>query len=99
MMIVPSSGRRNRCSINFLVPQATQWPDGRSKHIRRWLGCGNSIPRYVFPISKTWRALFGVPKILRDTKKDCGEPGCPNDHRSQVLAHGDEDRMTSANGT
>ena len=30
-----------------------QWPDGRSKHIRQWLGCGNSIPRYVFPISKT----------------------------------------------
>ena len=22
-------------------PQATQWPDGRSKHIRQWLGCGN----------------------------------------------------------
>ena len=27
---------------------------------------------------------FGVPKTSRDTKKDCGEPGCPNDHRSQV---------------
>ena len=22
-------------------PQAMQWPDGRSKHIRQWLGCGN----------------------------------------------------------
>jgi hypothetical protein len=22
-------------------------------------------------------------------KKDCGELGCPNDHRSQVLARGD----------
>jgi hypothetical protein len=29
-----------------------------------------------------------VPKILRDTEKDCGEPGCPNDHRSWVLARG-----------
>jgi hypothetical protein len=26
----------------------------------------------------------------RDTKKDYGKPGCPNDHRSQALAHGDE---------
>ena len=47
------------------------------------------IPRYVFPISKTCWALIGVPKTSRDTKKDCGEPGCPNDHRSQV-ARGDE---------
>jgi hypothetical protein len=23
-------------------------------------------------------------------KKDCGKPGCPNDHRRQVLARGDE---------
>jgi hypothetical protein len=23
-------------------------------------------------------------------KKDCGEPGCRNDHRSQVLSRGDE---------
>jgi len=38
-----------------------------------------------------------VPKTSRDTKKDCGKPGCPNDHRSQALARGDEDRMTSAN--
>ena len=53
---------------------------------RQWRGCGNSIPRYVFPISKTCWALIGVPKTSRDTKKDCGKPGCPNDHRSQVLA-------------
>src|SRR5260221_12955301 len=69
-------------------PQAMQWPDDRSKHIRQWLGCGTSIPRFVFPLSKTWWAL-GVLKTSRDTKKDCGKPGCPND----------EDRMTSANGT
>jgi hypothetical protein len=31
-----------------------------------------------------------MPKILCDTEKDCGKPGCPNDHRSQVLARGDE---------
>src|SRR5881396_2214078 len=82
-----------------LPPQATQWPDGRSKHIRQWLGCGNSIPRYVFPLSKTCRALIGGPKTSRDWKKGCGKPGCLNDHRSQMLARGDEDRMTSANGT
>src|SRR5882757_9061651 len=80
------------------MPQATQWPDGRSKHIRPWLDCGKSIPRYAFPLSKTCWALIGMPKTSRDTKKDCGKPGCPNDHRSQVLARGDEDRMTSANG-
>jgi hypothetical protein len=28
-------------------------------------------------------AHIGVPKTSRDTKKDCGKPGCPNDHRSQ----------------
>jgi hypothetical protein len=28
-----------------------------------------------------WRA-----ETSRDWKKECGEPGCPNDHRSQVLA-------------
>jgi hypothetical protein len=41
-----------------------------------------------------------MPKTSRDTKKDCGKPGCPNVYRSQVLARGDEDRMsaTSANG-
>ena len=33
---------------------------------------------------------FGGPKTSRDTKKDCGEPGCPNDHRSQGFARGDE---------
>src|SRR6266849_9987695 len=71
-------------------PQAMQWPDGRSKHTRQWLGCGNSIPRYVFPLSRTCGALIGVPKTSRDWKKDCGEPGCPNDHRSQVLARRDE---------
>jgi len=26
---------------------------------------------------------------LRDTEKDCGKPGCPNDHRSQCSG-GDE---------
>jgi hypothetical protein len=31
-----------------------------------------------------------VPKTSRDTKKGCGKPGCPNDHRCQVLASGDE---------
>jgi hypothetical protein len=31
-----------------------------------------------------------MPKILRDTQKDCGEPDCPNDHRSQVFSRGDE---------
>ena len=71
-------------------PQAMQWPDDRSKHRRQWLGCGNSILRYVFPISKTCWALIGGPKTSRDTKKHCGEPGCPNDHRSQVLALRDE---------
>src|SRR5258706_16241903 len=72
------------------TPQAMQWPGGRSKQTRQWLGCGNSIPRYAFPISKTCWAPIGMPKTSRDTKKDCGKPGCPNDHRSQVLARGDE---------
>jgi hypothetical protein len=67
------------------LPQAMQWPDGSSKHTRQWLGCGNSIPRYVFPISRTRCALIGVPMTSRDTKKDCDEPGCPNDHRSQGM--------------
>jgi hypothetical protein len=31
-----------------------------------------------------------MPKILRDTQKDCGKPGCLNDNRIQVLAGGDE---------
>jgi hypothetical protein len=30
-----------------------------------------------------------VLKTFRDTRKDCGKPGCPNDHHGQVLA-GDE---------
>jgi hypothetical protein len=35
-------------------------------------------------------ALIGVPKTSRDMKKDCHKPGCPTDHRRQVLARGDE---------
>ena len=76
-------------------PQAMQWPDGRSKHIRQWPGCGNYIPRCVFPISKTCWALIGVPKTSRDTKKDCGEPGCPNDHRSHARPFATSDRMSA----
>jgi hypothetical protein len=30
------------------------------------------------------------PTLSRDMKKDCGEPGYPNDHRSEVLAGGDK---------
>ena len=67
-------------------PQAMQWPDGWSKHTRQWPGCGNSIPRYVFPLLKTSWAPIGVLKTSREWEKDCGEPGCPNDHRSEVLA-------------
>src|SRR5258708_4085543 len=47
-------------------------------------------------------ALLGVPKTSRDWKKDCGKPGCPNDHHGQVLARGDEvieKNATSAYGT
>ena len=44
----------------------------------------------MFPVSKTWLALIGMPKTSRDLKKDCGEPGCPNDDRSQMLARGNE---------
>src|SRR5258708_9357525 len=80
-------------------PQATQWPDGRSKHTRQWLGCGNSIPCNVFPLSKTWWALIGVPKTSRDTKKDCEKPGCPNDITARWSPCRDEDRMTSPTGT
>jgi hypothetical protein len=44
-----------------------------------------------------------MPKILRNTQKDCGKPGCPNDYRIQVLARGDEmieqERRTSEIGT
>jgi hypothetical protein len=67
-----------------------QWPDGWTKHIRRWLGCGDSIPRCVSPLSKTCGALIGVPKTSRDTTKDCGKPGCPDDHRRKMLARWDE---------
>jgi hypothetical protein len=41
-------------------------------------------PRYVFPLSKTCWALLGGPKTFCATKKDCGKPGCPNDHRSKA---------------
>src|SRR6516165_1579281 len=59
-----------------------------------------ATPRYVFPLSRTWWAL-GTPKASRDWKKDCGEPGCPNDHRRQARPWRRGDRMsaTSANGT
>src|SRR6267378_2013167 len=82
-------------------PQAMQWPDARSKHIRPWLGCGKSIPRCVFPPSKTCWALIGVPRTSRDWKKDYGEPGCLNDHRSQLdrLRRGDRISATSVVGT
>src|SRR5262245_38531218 len=66
-------------------PQATEWLGGRSKRTGQWLGCGNSIPRYVFPHSKTCGALIGVLKTSRDWKKDCGKPGCPNDITASVL--------------
>ena len=66
------------------------WRDDRSKHIRQWLGCGNTILHHVFPISKTCWSLFGMPKTSRDTKKHCGEPGCPNDDRRKMLARWDE---------
>src|SRR6266700_7967792 len=84
-------GRKWHCrtirTFNLLyarLPQATQWPDGRNKHTRQWLGYDNSIPRYVFPLSKTWLALTGGLKTSRDMKKDFGKPGSPNDHRSQA---------------
>ncbi|MEH2589322.1 adenylate/guanylate cyclase domain-containing protein [Bradyrhizobium sp. AZCC 1721] len=38
--------------------------------------------------------LFGLPKTSRDTRKDCGEPGCPNDHRRKMLARWDDDRIS-----
>jgi len=44
----------------------------------------------VFPLLKTCWALTGRPKTSRDMKKDCDKPGCPNEHRSQVLARGGE---------
>src|SRR5258708_15331092 len=87
-MMRPHGGRQWHCRPSRIInldcaspPQATRWPDGRSKHIRPWLDCGKSIPRYAFPLSKTCWALIGMPKTSRDSKKDCGEPGCPNDHK------------------
>ena len=38
-----------------------------------------------------------MPKILRDTQKDCGKPGCRNDYRIQVLARGDPDEAVPGN--
>ena len=49
-------------------PRATQWPNGQNWHTRQWLGCVNSLPTYVFPVSKTW-CLIGGPKTSHDTKK------------------------------
>jgi hypothetical protein len=37
-----------------------------------------------------------MPKILRDTQKDCGKPGCLNDYRTQVLAPWRRDDRTRA---
>jgi hypothetical protein len=31
-----------------------------------------------------------MPKTSRDTKKDCGKPGCQNDHRRKMLVRWDE---------
>ena len=55
-----------------------------SKHRRQWLGCGNSIPRYVFQVLKMRWTLISIPRTLRDTQMDGGEPGCPNDYRSPL---------------
>src|SRR5258705_13320976 len=59
-------------------PQATQWPDGRSKHIGQWLRCGHSIPRYGFPAliftvvaTDLLRALFCSPQMFLDLAKEC----------------------------
>src|SRR5258705_10834565 len=72
-----------------MLPQATQWPDGRKKHTRQWPGYDNSIPRYVFPLSKTWLALTGGLKTPRNMKKDWGEPGCPKYPPSSGVAPDD----------
>jgi hypothetical protein len=42
-----------------------------------------------------------VLKTSREWEKDCGEPGCPNDHRSQLERLRRSDRMsaTSVVGT
>src|SRR6266481_3884608 len=90
-------GRRRRCGMRrtcnhhyVSTLHAMRSPGGWCRHRNRWYGCGSSIPHCAFPISKTCWALIGMPKTSRDTKKDCGKPGCPNDHRSQVVARGDE---------
>jgi hypothetical protein len=48
-------------------------PEGRSIHLQE------------ASASRPWWAIGG-PKTSRDMKKDCGEPGCPNDRRSQPVA-------------
>ena len=37
--------------------------------------------------------LFGGPKTSRDWKKDCGKPGCLNEHRSQCSPVATSERM------
>src|ERR1700730_16730035 len=73
-------------------PQATQWPDGWTKHIRQSLGCGNSIPRCVFPLSRKCGALIGVRETSRDMKKDGETPVAPNDSGRQARPGGGGDR-------
>src|SRR5262245_31754993 len=87
-----------RAMVSFSNHEVATWL--RIAFSDGWLGCGNSIPRYVLPLSKTWWAL-STPKASRDWKKDCGEAGCPNDHRRQARPWRRGDRMsaTSANGT
>ena len=92
-MTKPHRGRQWHCRTTRTFsprcaspPQETQWPDARSKHIKRSPSCGNSTPRYVFPVSKTWCLIDG-PKTSRDTKKGCGKPGYQNDP-PQAFAHG-----------
>ena len=36
-------------------------------------------PGRVFRISSTCLAFIDVPKTWRDTRRDCGKPGCPSD--------------------
>ena len=77
-------GRQWHCWINgtfnldyVSTPQAMQWPDGRSKHRRQWLGCGNCIPRYVFPVSKTWWALIGMSNKFSRYEDALRQAGLP----------------------
>ena len=77
-------GRQWHCrtvrTINLVYaspPLAMQWPDGRSKHTRQWLGCGNSIPRYVFPLSKTWWALIRRAEDLSRYEEGLRRAGLP----------------------